>query len=221
MDFRKDLKTRREAEWEEADTAGMRRILFKKQNGLCYWCRRPTPPGDRSLDHILHLYLGGPLVTDNLGLTHDKCNKARGWYFSDHLLERLPDSVLRQAIKNLQALPASAYEDEACTDERLARILEARKEMETKLQILLIQRMTKRQESLMKDQEPALERRLEIERKKQLNLSEKDFQKLLVETWKSKIGRCIRRYEKKENLANRPVKRSVSLLRSRKEKHVE
>ena len=221
MNFWKDLRAQRQAAFDNADPAKMRQKLLKKQSGLCYWCDRQMGPGDRSHEHILPHYLGGPFVIGNLALAHQSCNESRGSHFSDHLLERLPDSVLRLAIGNLQALPAETYEGDSYTDERLVRVLEARKEMETKLWSLWTRRMAERQESLMKDQEPALERRLEIERRKQFNRSEKDFQKMTTELWKSKIGRLIRRYEKKEKLAEKPIKQLVVVRRPRKEKHVE
>ncbi len=216
MNFWKDLKAQRQKAYEEADPTKMRQALLKKQKGCCHWCRRQMGPGDRSHEHILPCYLGGPFVMGNLALAHHSCNASRGSNFSDHLLERLPDSVLRLAIGNLQALPASNYEGDAYTDERLVRVLEAREGMETKLRTLLVQRMTKRQESLMKDQEPALERRLEIERLRQLNRDKKDSQKLVAEIWKSKIGRQIRRYEKREKLAANPDKQLVVVRRPRK-----
>ena len=216
MNFWKDSVDRRQAAFDKADTTKMRQVMLKKQNDLCYWCHGKMGPRDRSFEHILPHYLGGPFELPNLALAHHSCNEGRGSYFSDHLLERLPDSVLRQAIENLQALPADKYEGDSYTDERLARVLEAREEMETKLRILLVQRMTKRQESLMKDQEPALERRLEIERQKQLNRDNKDSQKLVDRLWKSKIGRQIRRYEKKGKLAANPDKQLVVVRRPRK-----
>ena len=218
MNFWEDSDAQRQAAFDDADRVHIKATLLEKQKGLCYWCHRRMELGDQSFEHILHHYLGGPFVIGNLALAHHICNSKRGSYFSDHLLARLSDSVLRQAIENLQALPASAYE---AINEKQARVLEARKEMETKLWSLWTQRKTKRQESLMKDEEPALERRREIERKKQLNRSEKDSQRLLDEVWKSKIGRCIRRYEKKEKLAANTVKKLVVVRRPRKEKHVE
>ena len=216
MNFWKDLRAQRQAEFDNADPAKMRQKLLKKQKGLCYWCQRLMEPGDRSHEHLLPHYLGGPFVFGNLALAHHSCNERRGSYFSNRLLERLPDSVLRLAIGGLQALPAAAYEGDSYTDERLVRVLEAREEMETKLRILLVQRMTRRQESLMKDQEPALDRRLEIERQKQLNRDKKDSQKLVDRLWKSKIGRSIRRYEKKGKLAANPDKQLVVVRRPRK-----
>lgn len=213
MNFWEDSSARRQAAFDNADKVHLRRVLLKKQKGLCCWCHRQMELGNQSFEHILHHYLGGPFVIGNLALAHYKCNEHRGSYFSDHLLERLSDSVLRQAIENLQALPAATYE---AINEKQARVLKAREGMETKLQILLIQRMTKRQESLMKDQKPALERRQEIERKKQLNRNKKDSQKLDAKIWKSKIGRLIRRYEKKEKLAANAGKQLVVVRRPRK-----
>lgn len=215
MNFWRDLKAQRQTAYEEADPAKMRQALLKKQKGCCHWCLRQMGPGDRSHEHILPCYLGGPFVMGNLALAHHSCNESRGSNFSDHLLERLPDSVLRLAIGNLQALPASNYEGDSYTDERLARVLEAREGMETKLRTLLVQRMTQRQESLMRDQEPALERRLEIERQKQLNRDKKDSQKLDAKIWKSKIGRLIQRYEKRNKITPNVAETQATILRPR------
>ncbi len=108
---------------------------------------------------------------------------------------------------------ADAYE---ATSEKQARVLELRPEMETKLWFLLVQRLAKKHESFMKDKEPALERHREIERQEQLNRNEKDFQKLAAKLWKSKVGRRIRRFEKEENLAARPIKKLVVVRRPKK-----
>ena len=213
MNFWEDLIAQRQEAFSNVDSAALRQRLLKKQGKCCFWCQSQMGSGDRSLDHVLPHSLGGPYVLANLVLAHQDCNERRGSRFGDHLLQRLPNSVLALAIENLQTLRADAYE---ATSEKQARVLELRPEMETKLWFLLVQRLAKKHESFMKDKEPALERHREIERQEQLNRNEKDFQKLAAKLWKSKVGRRIRRFEKEENLAARPIKKLVVVRRPKK-----
>ncbi len=213
MNFWEDLITQRQEAFSNADSAAMRQRLFKKQGKCCFWCQSQMGPEDRTLDHVLPHSLGGPYVLANLVLTHQDCNERRGSRFGDHLLQRLPNSVLALAIENLQTLRADAYE---ATSEKQARVLELRPEMETKLWLLLVQRLTERHKRFMKDEEPALKRRREIERQERLSRGEKDFQKLAAGLWKSKVGQRIRRFEKEKNLAARPIKRLVVVRRPKR-----
>ncbi len=212
MAFWKDLIEARQEARQKARPEAMRQTLLRRQKELCFWCRGRMRPRDRTLDHVLPHSLGGPYVLANLVLVHQKCNERRGSRFSDHLLNRLTSPVLALAIENLQTLRADTYE---AASENQARVLELRREMETKLWSLLIQRLDSRHQNFMKDREPTLQRRRKVKRQRQFNRSEKDFQKLTEELWKSKIGQRIRRFEKKEKLVERPVKQLVVVRRSK------
>lgn len=202
MNFWENLDDARGKQEEGADRVGMRRTLLQKQEGLCFWCRKEMQPFDRTLDHVLAFVWGGPLVLANLVLACEPCNARRGSQFSDSLLDRLPNSVLRLAIVNLQALPAANYEAEAGSD--LARVLERRLEIEGKLQDLLIERLTLQNQQFVKDNEPALRRSREIECRRHRYRNEKDHLKLVDHCWKSKIGKRMLRDEKENNREHLP-----------------
>ena len=42
--------------------------------GLCHWCRRPTPAGDLTMDHIIPISRGGKSTKGNLVPACKACN---------------------------------------------------------------------------------------------------------------------------------------------------
>jgi 5-methylcytosine-specific restriction endonuclease McrA len=43
----------------------------------CYWCKRPTTPDDREVDHIVPLTRGGHHMARNLAISCRNCNQAK------------------------------------------------------------------------------------------------------------------------------------------------
>jgi 5-methylcytosine-specific restriction endonuclease McrA len=74
---------------EEAQLRALRRRAFRKQNGLCFWCKEQmlvlhvttTDPQDPLLvsadHHPKPRHLGGTTVPGNVVAAHRKCNSAR------------------------------------------------------------------------------------------------------------------------------------------------
>ena len=199
MNFWDDLDAQRERDWQAADVVELRKKLARRQSKCCYWCQGQMAPGDRTLDHILPHSLGGPYVLSNLVLAHQNCNERRGSHFNDQLLERLSDSVLRLAIKNLQALPISAYEDGS---EKQNRVLKARQEMETKVLTLLARNLLTRHAEYSNNMETSWAKRREEHKQASQRRREAYYLKLLEAFRTGAVGKRIRRYEKKEKLVS-------------------
>jgi hypothetical protein len=60
----------------------------------CYWCKRPTEPGDREVDHIVPLTRGGNHTARNLCIACRNCNQAKG--------DRMPDEFV-ESIRSMRA----------------------------------------------------------------------------------------------------------------------
>lgn len=70
--------------------AGHRRVLYRRQCGLCCWCGETVYPLCVSIEHIIPLSLGGTNTIDNKAIAHHRCNGARG---SDMSREPHPDPL--------------------------------------------------------------------------------------------------------------------------------
>lgn len=67
----------------------LRRLAFKRQGGLCYWCKTPmvnTSPRERphsvTLEHLVPKYKGGKDTEDNCVAACLQCNNERGGAFT-------------------------------------------------------------------------------------------------------------------------------------------
>jgi 5-methylcytosine-specific restriction endonuclease McrA len=69
-----DLKRERRRAKELRDTQWWKRRLSK---GRCYYCRRPTPPKELTMDHIVPISRGGKSTKGNVVPCCKECNNAK------------------------------------------------------------------------------------------------------------------------------------------------
>lgn len=51
-----------------------RRIVFQRDEGICYLCNKPADPALWHLDHKMPLSKGGLHFYENVAVTHPRCN---------------------------------------------------------------------------------------------------------------------------------------------------
>lgn len=61
--------------WEKPE---VREALLQRDGGGCFYCGKPMPEKDITIEHILSLESGGNNNLDNLALAHGKCNVSAG-----------------------------------------------------------------------------------------------------------------------------------------------
>jgi 5-methylcytosine-specific restriction endonuclease McrA len=52
-------------------------LLVQRDGDLCGLCGKPTPPDDRTIDHVIQKKDGGSDTAENVRLAHGKCNRLR------------------------------------------------------------------------------------------------------------------------------------------------
>lgn len=52
--------------------------VYERDNGCCFWCRKPLPLKGSTVDHIIPESVGGDNSVGNLVLACRPCNQARG-----------------------------------------------------------------------------------------------------------------------------------------------
>lgn len=62
--------------------------LYKRDNGICWLCRKPCPREIATRDHVIPRSHGGPNGSHNLRIAHPKCNV---WRDNDKMLPTLKE----------------------------------------------------------------------------------------------------------------------------------
>ena len=55
----------------------VKRYVYIRDRGKCYFCGEFVKFNELSLDHIFPRSLGGPNIRENLRVSHQKCNEKR------------------------------------------------------------------------------------------------------------------------------------------------
>lgn len=67
--------------------------IADEQKGKCFYCRRPTPKFDRTLDHKLPVSRGGKTQRANLVMACRSCNYAKGTRTTEEFLQPVRDQM--------------------------------------------------------------------------------------------------------------------------------
>lgn len=81
--------------------AKKKRMLLRRQKGLCWLCRKPMALGDATFDHIIPKSKLGGSAMANLALAHEACNRARGASLESVFIEANGLTALRWNIKSV------------------------------------------------------------------------------------------------------------------------
>jgi len=73
-----------------------RRLIWERDDGLCYLCKKKTSFQQFELDHLVPVSRGGDNSENNLSVTHRSCNRSRGTRIEAAQLFRLYE--LREKI---------------------------------------------------------------------------------------------------------------------------
>ena len=71
--------------------AKIRDEVYKKSNGVCAICGKALSPYTYTIDHIKPLSRGGTSELANLRATHEACNKLKGNFYDEELMNNIGD----------------------------------------------------------------------------------------------------------------------------------
>ena len=66
----------------------IRRIIYRRDHGICALCHEYAPFGDGHVDHIIPRGLGGRNTMGNLQWTHARCNLRKGMKGGGQMYEK-------------------------------------------------------------------------------------------------------------------------------------
>jgi len=58
-----------------SSTIRMKSALLQRDGDLCFFCAKPMPQDDMTVEHLVSFHKGGPNHMDNFALAHEECNK--------------------------------------------------------------------------------------------------------------------------------------------------